>query len=288
MALLIAGVGIAAWAAQTSSDLPVLAVPEARGMTPDQLRAEIGDFWQLEEAFDREDGSEPGTILRTDPEAGTALEQDQVLRYWVSRGNELKTVPTELVGLSVEQAEQFLVGAGLTLGDVTERFSEDAEPGIVLEVLESERQLPGGEPVDLAVSLGPEPRVVPDDLPGLTFAEAESQLAVLRLVAEKAEEFDNEVPEGIVVSVDPPPGTELPRDSVVTVTVSLGPEPIQIPSVAGADLAGAVATLEGVGLCIGETDGPANTPVIGTDPPAGTTVRVGTCVRIITSEALAG
>ena len=61
-----------------------------------------------------------------------------------------------------------------------------------------------------------------------------------------------------------------------------------VPNVAGTDISTAVDILEGAGLCIGETDGPANTPVIATDPPAGTIVFFGTCVRIITSEALAG
>ena len=288
MAVLIGGAAFGTYAAQTSSETPVQEVPEARGLTPDAFRAQVGDFWQLDETFDREDGSEIGVILRTDPPAGEMLEQDEIIKYWVSLGNELKTVPTNLVGLSLEQAEQFLQGAGLVLGTVTERNDEVAEAGIVVEVAEPQRQLPGGEPVDLVVSAGPRIRSVPEGLEGLSFAEAESQLAVEGLAAERAEAFDNQVAEGLVITVEPAPGTELERDSVVVLTVSLGPEPVTIPNVAGLDLFSAVAELEQAGLCIGETDGPANTPVIVTDPTAGTVVRVGTCVRIITSQSSGG
>ncbi len=120
----------------------------------------------------------------------------------------------------------------------------------------------------------------------MTFEEAQSQLAVLRLVAIEAEEFDSEMAEGLVLSVDPAAGTELERDTEVTVTVSLGPPPVVIPDVTGLDILTASERLENAGLCIGETDGPANTPVIGTDPPSGTTVLFGSCVRIVTSTAL--
>ncbi|MFV2038683.1 MAG: PASTA domain-containing protein, partial [Acidimicrobiales bacterium] len=98
--------------------------------------------------------------------------------------------------------------------------------------------------------------------------------------------YSNTTSDGLVMSVDPEPGTEVARGTVVTLTVSRGPEPITVPDVAGSNLSSAVETLEAVGLCIGETDGPANTPVIATDPPAGTVVFVGTCVRIVTSTAL--
>lgn len=288
MALLVAGATVGAIAAQTSSDTPVRLVPEAAGMEPGEFVDAVDGFWVLEEAAVREDGSVAGTILRTDPAAGTELAEGETVRYFVSLGNELKVVPTNLVGLSLADATLFLEGAGLRVGEVSERNDESAPAGTVVEVLEARAELVGGEPVDLVVSAGPRLRVVPEGLEGLSFEEADSQLAIDRLTAVRAESYSNDVAEGLVISVDPSPGTELPRDSNVTLTVSLGPEPVTVPNVTGTDVLTASAQLESVGLCVGETDGPANTPVIATDPPAGTVVFFGTCVRIITSEALAG
>ena len=286
MALLIAGAGLGVWAAQTGSDAPVRLVPDARGMTPEEFAEEVAEFWVLDEAFDREDDSEPGTILRTEPPPDTELAEGSLVTYWVSQGNEFRNVPANLVGLTLEDASLFIQGAGLEVGGVTRRNDEGEPAGVVIEVLETRAQLPGGSEIDLVVSDGPALRMVPEGLEGLTFEEADSQLAVLRLVAVRAEDYDNQIPEGSVISVDPEAGTELERDSEVTLTVSLGPEPVVIPDVTGFDILRAVDALEAVGLCIGETDGPANTPVIGTDPPAGRTVFVGTCVRIVTSTAL--
>ncbi len=288
MVLLVAGAGIGTYLAQNASGVPTQLVPEARGMTPEQLREQVGDFWQLEEAFDREDGSTPGLILRTDPPVSTELERGQVLTYFVSQGNALKTVPTNLVGLTLADAELFLQGAGLTLGEVERRHDEQAPEGTVIEVAETRVQIPGGDPVDLVVSSGPAPRTVPAGLEGLSYEEADSQLALDRLRSARDDAYSDTVAEGVVISVDPPAGTELERDSVVTLTVSLGPEPVAVPNVAGDDVLTASARIEQAGLCVGETDGPANTPVIATDPPAGTVVFVGTCVRIITSEVLSG
>lgn len=285
---LLAAVGLGVWFALQESEIPTQVVPDAVGMDPAEFRSEVGDFFTLEEALIRQDNSEPGVILRTEPEAGAELTEGELITYYVSIGNEMKAVPTNLVGLSLEEAEQFLIGAGLGLGDVSERNDEVAPPGQVVEVAEVERELPGGATVDVVVSVGPRLRAVPEGLVGLAVEEVESQLAVERLtLGEVVEVYNNEVEAGLVLSVEPEAGTEVERDSSVTLTVSLGREPVVVPDVAGVDILSASSTLEGAGLCIGETDGPANTPVIATDPPSGTTVLFGACVRIITSEALA-
>jgi len=287
MSLLVAGAGVGAYVAQTGSDVPIQLIPEAEGMTPEEFAQEVDDFWELREAFDRLDDSAAGTILRTQPEGGTDLIEGGVITYFVSQGSELKNVPIQLVGLPLADATLFLEGVGLTVGKLTERIDEDSLPGTVIEVLETRPQLPKGDGVDLVISQGPAQRLVPEGLVGLTYAEADSQLALDRLVANRVDVYSNEVAEGLVTSIDPPAGTELERDSSVTLTVSRGPEPIVVPNVAGNNISTAVDTLKGAGVCIGETDGPADTQVIATDPPAGTTVFFGSCVRIITSEALA-
>ncbi len=288
MVLLVSAAGVGTYVARTSTEVPVRIVPDARGMTPPEFQAEVGDFWSLQEAADREDRSTPGTILRTDPAAGTPVDEGAIVTYFVSQGNELKVVPTNLVGLSLNDAELFLEAAGLALGQVTSVPDEEAPVDVVVEVAEPQPQLPGGSTVDLVVSRGPRLRVVPEGMEGLTFEEAVSQLAIERLESERVDVFSNSVASGLVISVEPAPGTELERGSVVTLTVSKGPEPITVPDVAGSDVVTAANTLEAAGLCIGETDGPANTPVIATDPPAGTVVFPDVCLRIITSEALAG
>jgi eukaryotic-like serine/threonine-protein kinase len=282
--VLLAGAGVATWLAIDRTEVATDLVPDAVGLTPAEFRAEVGDFWEVREALVRVDGSVPGTIVSTNPPPGTELEQDAVIEYFVSQGNELKPVPANLVGLTLEEAEAFLAGAGLELGTTDERFDEQAVPGVVVEVLTTATELPGGEAVDLVVSRGPRPRQIPETLIGLTFEEAQAQLASQSLQANRLEAFDNAVPAGIVIGVSPNPGRRVPRDSAVDLTVSLGPEPVVIPDVTGLDVPSAAAALRNAGLTIGDTDGPPDTTVIATDPGPGTTVAFGFPVRIITSE----
>ncbi len=283
--VLLGGAGVGTWLALGSTETATDLVPDAVGMTPEQFSAEVGDFWVLDQALVRLDDSVPGTIVSTDPVAGTELEEGETVEYFVSQGNELRPVPTNLVGLPLEEAEAFLVGARLTLGEpVEERFDEQAEPGVVIEVITTDTELPTGEPVDLVVSRGPRPRQIPETLIGLTFEEAEAQLSAESLQANRIDAFDNEVPAGIVIAVAPEPGTRVERGSSVDITVSDGPEPVVIPDVTGLDVPSAAAALRDAGLNIGDTDGPPDTTVIATDPAAGTTVQFGFPVRIITSE----
>jgi serine/threonine-protein kinase len=282
--VLLAGAGVGTWFALDSTEVATDLVPDAVGLTPAEFRSQVGEFWVLDEALVRLDDSVPGTIVSTDPPAGTELAQDEVIEYFVSQGNELRPVPTNLVGITLEEAEAFLMGAGLALGATEERFDEQAPPGVVVEVATVETELPTGDAVDLVVSRGPRPRQIPETLIGLTFEEAQAQLASQSLVANRLEAFDNAVPAGIVIAVSPNPGRRVPRDSAVDLTVSLGPEPVVIPDVTGLDVPSAAAALRNAGLTIGDTDGPPDTTVIATDPGAGTTVDFGFPVRIVTSE----
>jgi serine/threonine-protein kinase len=281
--LLLAAIGVGAAFAVQEAETPQRPVPTASGMTPEQLRAEVADFWQLQEHFDRLDGSTPGTILRTEPVAGTELAEGELLTYFVSQGNSLVAVPTNLLGLPLADAQQFLLGAGLELGEVTRIDHETAPEGVVIEVSTSQLQLPKGDTVPLVVSGGPALRVLADDLVGTTEAEATARLTADGLRVEVTTQFDNVVAEGLVVAISPEAGTEVERDSVVTLAVSKGPEPVRIPNVAGRAPVDAAAALEAAGLCISDTRGPPNTLVIGTDPVAGVEVPYGSCVDIVTS-----
>jgi beta-lactam-binding protein with PASTA domain/tRNA A-37 threonylcarbamoyl transferase component Bud32 len=283
IAVLLAAIAAGTVFALQSAEVATREVPSAEGMTVAEFRAAVGDFWQLEEHFDRLDDSVPGTILRTDPPAGTALAEGTLLSYFVSEGNALRTVPTNLLGLPLADAEAFLKGADLDLGVVSRRYDEAAAIDVVIEVQEARVQVERDTPVNLVVSDGPAPRVVPDDLVGKSLEDATAQLALLGLGVTSTEAYDSEIDKGHVVSHEPQAGTEVERDSVIAVVVSKGPEPVVIPNLAGRSATDAASILESVGLCESGVRGPLTTPVIGTDPPAGTTVDYGTCVDIVTS-----
>ena len=223
VAVVIAAAGGIYLASQSNEEIIFRAVPEVTGMTVQDFTEEVGDFWELQEALDRLDGTIQGTILRTDPEAGKNLEEGETITYFVSQGPELRPVPVNLIGIKLSDAEALLLGADLTLGEVTEQLNENYPMGIVISVLSSEDQLPTGTPVDVVVSLGPVMRTIPEDLVGLTLEEAQTKLVLEGLQYVLIEVFDEEIPAGIVISVQPEPLTQVIRDTVIELRVSQGP-----------------------------------------------------------------
>ena len=88
----------------------------------------------------------------------------------VSDGPTMADVPTDLAGQPVADATRALEGAGFEVS-TTEEYHEDVEPDQVIGLAEGTKmRQPKGETVGLIVSKGPEPRTIPDDLPGQTKA----------------------------------------------------------------------------------------------------------------------
>ena len=97
-----------------------------------------------------------------------------------------------------------------------------------------------GTVVDLNVSKGPAPIKIISfkDKP---FADAEAYFKNAGLVVQRAAEdkFHDTIVAGNVISSDPKVGSSVPRGGTVTLTVSKGPEMIQIPNVRGLPVAAA-------------------------------------------------
>lgn len=290
--LLLSVVAIAAagWFAVTqigAGGLTSSTVPDVVGMTRDEALAQLGSTWELEEKFDRVVDVPAGQVIRTDPEANTSLEEDQVLSYWVSLGLPLIRVPeAELVGRSIEQAEATLEAALLTVGEVDRVNSEDIGAGLVISIEADALELPQGDPVNLIVSLGPQQRQIPEVGPGTNSEDYIASLEAAGLGVVRSVEFDDDVPLGQFVLIDPPPGSAVPRGSQVTVIISDGPVPVAVPSTSGLDLGDALDRLDAVGLLAGDLlgSGDARCAVIGTEPPAGTELQPGTAVAIFLSD----
>ena len=73
-------------------------------------------------------------------------------------------------------------------------------------------------------------------------------------------------------------------DSAVTLFVSAGPEPVDMPDIVGLQLDEAVDVIEALGLIFIDTTGTPGEEVIGSLPPIGAEVDVGTEVTIILND----
>ncbi len=90
------------------------------------------------------------------------------------------------------------------------------------------------------------------DLTGAPLDSAQTVLQSLGLRMTRAGEAPSTaVPAGRVVSTDPPAGSLVKADRLISVLVSLGPELVKVPSVAGVDVQQARLLLENAGLAAG-------------------------------------
>ena len=95
------------------------------------------------------------------------------------------------------------------------------------------------------------------EVKGLSMAAAQARLRERALVMDReaGERYDDEVPAGHVLRQNPVPGSLVKRGSRVEVAVSLGPQVVAVPDLAGAALPAAQVTLAAAGLTIGRTLG---------------------------------
>jgi beta-lactam-binding protein with PASTA domain len=138
--------------------------------------------------------------------------------------------------------------------------------------------------VDLRISAGPDDRIVPGQVVGLTIGDATSLLVGLRLQAVEEPTFDPEAVVGTVLASIPPAGQVVPADSAVTLIVSAGPEPVEMPDIIGLQLDEAIDVIKALGLIFIDTTGTPGEEVIGSVPPIGAVVDVGAEVTIILND----
>jgi serine/threonine-protein kinase len=207
---------------------------------------------------------------------------------WYQFTGSYEVVPP-VTSLTVDEATVIL--APLELGvEVVEEFSEDIPAGVIIRTEPaSGENARKGSPVKLFVSKGQERYIIPSDLAGQDPKDATSALEALTLVISGTNEvFDELIPVGKVVSTEPVGGTSVKRETPVTVLVSKGPAPVEVPPIIGTLITDATTALGALGLTA-ETiredfdDSPAGT-ILTTDPIPGTTVPKGTIIKVVLSK----
>ncbi len=269
--------------------VPVHDVPDFVGddvVAATAVAEELG--WTVDAStLDRRDGTEPGEVLGQDPATGGSLAEGEVVRLTVSLGATLAPVP-DVVGLPVADARTAITDAGFSIAAESRAFDEEVPADAVISSTpvdvtpEADGRLPKGSELDLVISDGPAPRVVPDGLQGARADDAEAALAAVQLEVARSTSPSDEVPEGYVISVSEEPGTELDRGAQVVLEVSSGPPPIPVPDVRFQSGAVAASKLEAQGFVVAGIEGSPSGMVLATDPPSGELHERGTAVRIFT------
>lgn len=195
-----------------------------------------------------------GTVMETDPEPGARIRKHDAVTLTVSDGPEIVKVP-DVTGARLDKAEELLKKDGLEPGLVTEDFSDDVDQGAVISTEPAAgAKRRAGTAVSLVVSKGSPidvPDVTGDDLGD---ARAELQEAGLK-VKVSAERVNSEVDKGKVAAQTPKGDSRLAVGDTVTLTLSKGPQLVEVPDVVGDSVDDARAALEKAGFEVKEDRG---------------------------------
>ena len=280
LALLVIG-GLAAAYLLSGGDK--VTVPSVQGLTLAQAQDRLTQAGLTGEAVPIESDAEDGTVVSTEPAAGSEVDEGSSVLLRVSSGPGTVPVP-DVVGQRLARARQRLEEAGFTVAEPVEQ-ADDAEPGIVIaQDPGANTQAEADATVTLTVSTGPAMATVPDVTGGsVDDARAELEAADL-IVGDVVEQETPAAPEGQVIAQSPSAGEEVDPGTAVTLTVAVAaPEETTVPSVIGLSGGNAQATLEQAGFIVvsqgAYSDQPEDT-VIEQVPAAGAAAAPGDTVRI--------
>ncbi|WP_413449840.1 Stk1 family PASTA domain-containing Ser/Thr kinase [Georgenia phoenicis] len=250
--LLLALAGGGSWWWFTHGPGAYVTVPEVVGLTEDEAVSVLSDAGiDLTVERAHHDTVPEHEVVSAEPAPGDRVRTDGTVVLNVSLGILMVEVPP-LAGLTQEEAVAALEAAQLTVGQVETPWDDSVPAGQVISAgVEAGQVIPYDQPVDLVVSAGREPV----DLVSVVGADSDTAVSDLEragLVAVLEEAHDPEVPAGRVVSQSPAPGedVQLYRGDEVTVTVSLGPQPVALPDLIGRQVGPATEELEAAGFVV--------------------------------------
>lgn len=224
-------------------------VPKVSGKTVAEAQQMLANRGLESTARDIHHGNIPdGKVVRADPAASTEIRKFEDVTLFVSIGPEMFSVP-DVSGGTVKEAATELKDAQLKLGKVTRQYHEEVAAGTVLsQAISADEERRRNTSVDVVVSKGPQPI----DVPSVVGETQESATAMLReaglepVIADERV-FHPSVPEGSVVSQQPAKG-QLFRGDSVTLTLSKGPEMVEVPNFIGDQVEESVERLEELGF----------------------------------------
>jgi len=251
VALLLAAAGIAGWYVfttiqdQLAASQPV-PVPNVVGIRELNAKTKIEDAG-LEPKVERAASAEvdKGIVIDQRPDAGTRIQKGDQVTIIVSTGVPKATVP-DVVGMDYADAVDALNELNL---DARKRevFSKRPAGQVVGQNPPSGEVVDEGTTVVLRVSKGKQVVTVPDVL-DQTEASARSELQAAGFEVQTVQAPSDSTPEGFVSAQSPDPGTEAPKGSAVTITVSTGPSSATVPNVVGEQKEAAQDDLKNAGF----------------------------------------
>jgi beta-lactam-binding protein with PASTA domain len=185
-----------------------------------------------------------GSVISTQPAIGSRVSKGATVMIIVSEGPRIVSVP-QVTGGTLANAEAGLRQAGLVPGAVTNQASATIPSGIVISTTPAGGvSWPQTRPVSLVVSTGqPVPNFV-----GQQKAVAEQWAQTNSVSLNEVPDAKSTQPAGIVTQQSVAPNSSFTPHQVITITISNGPQMVNVPDVTGHSVTEAEQTLSQAGF----------------------------------------
>ena len=234
--------------ASSGREVPVVVVPRLSNRPVAQAQSELERLGLIVDVrFQANERVPVDVVIDQTPISGARLEVGERVVLDVSDGPSGVRVPNT-VGQSVADATRLLSVIGLTAAPV-EVYDEEVPAGIVVgsDPAPSGRSTLGSS-VELVVSKGPVPRVVPE-IVGLPSAEGMVQIGRAELnVGKITRKPVDGVDPGRIAAVEPAAGAQAPKGSRVDVVIATPPTPGTVPDLVGLRRVTALEIAESLGI----------------------------------------
>ncbi|MGW1048030.1 Stk1 family PASTA domain-containing Ser/Thr kinase [Streptomyces sp. NPDC001118] len=251
--LVVFGVGAGVWyinSGQFTKVPPLLSKTEAQAR--DRLRAAGLDVGQVKREYN--DAVKRGTVIGTDPAPGARIRDHDSVTLTISLGPDTVNVP-DVTGRTLAEARSRLKADGLEPGMVTQEFSDDVDQGKVIGTTpQPGTKRHAGSAIALTVSKG-SPIAVPN-VAGADLNDAKQQLTDAGLKVEIAStQVNSPYDKGKVAQQSPGNGSQAAEGDTVTLTLSKGPEMVEVPDVVGDSVDDAHKALQDAGFKVEDDRG---------------------------------
>jgi serine/threonine-protein kinase len=222
-------------------------------------------------------------VLRTTPGAHARLVRGHTVTIYLSAGPRLYTLPS-VRGQSQDKAFRTLRG----VGPLTIVSAVKPEPSMTVPRGQATRTVPAAgakvrsdRAITVYMSTGPPIIDIPTIAANTPFEDAKHTLKQAGFKVSTVLEWSDSIPKDNVITIVP--SGKAAEGSTITVTVSKGPQFVQIPDFSQLEPLGDVRrALEELGLQVkvAKFFGGVSGRVVGVDPQSGTTVEVGSTVTV--------
>lgn len=216
--------GVTVFALKNYFSVKEVAVPDmSNALYTDAMKMLDDANLDYEIEYQNSDDIEIKHVISQDPEAGTLLKENQIVKLIVSDGPEEIMMPN-VINMPETVAKSDLENMGLVVEQIEREFNEDYNTGLIFDQKPSENtKMKKGDKVTLYVSKGSNMTKVPD-LIGKPLDEAKKQLLDEGFVIGGTinEEPSDTYEKNTVIAQNPGANSDVENGTVINLTVSKG------------------------------------------------------------------